>query len=129
MSKFPIVQIPKQGLAENIYTSGNNSWAASNLIQWCKEKRYPVFNLPLAGIDLSYLPWSNLSSVKNIASHFKRIKSANLEHPIILDDHGYIADGWHRVIKALVEGRQTIKAIRIQEMPEPDGVDRCTDKP
>ena len=86
MSKFQIVQIPKQGLAENIYTSGNNSWAASNLIQWCKERRFP-------------------------------------------DDHGYIADGWHRVIKALVEGRQTIKAIRIQEMPEPDGVDRCTDKP
>lgn len=122
MSKIPIVKIPKQGLAENTYKSGNDTWAASNLVQWCKEKKYPVFDLPLAGIDLSYIPWSNLNSVKNIASHFKRVQSANLEYPVILDDYGYIADGWHRIVKALVEGKRTIKAIRIQDMPEPDSI-------
>lgn len=122
MNKIPIVKIRKQGLAENVYTSGDNVWSASNLIQWCKEKKYPIFDLPLAGIDLSYIPWSNLNSVKNIASHFKRVQSANLEYPVILDDYGYIADGWHRIVKALVEGKRTIKAIRIQDMPEPDSI-------
>lgn len=122
MNKIPIVKIRKQGLAENVYTSGDNVWSASNLIQWCKEKKYPIFDLPLAGIDLSYIPWSNLNSVKNIASHFKRVQSANLEYPVILDDYGYIADGWYRIVKALVEGKRTIKAIRIQDMPEPDSI-------
>lgn len=122
MNKIPIVKIRKQGLAENIYTSGNNTWSASNLVQWCKEKKYPVFDLPLAGIDLSYIPWSNLTSVKTVASHFKRVQLANLEYPVILDDCGYIADGWHRIVKALVEGKRTIKAIRIQDMPEPDSI-------
>lgn len=122
MNKFPVVKLQKQGLAENRYRSGNSSWAAANLVQWCREKNYPVFDLPLVGIDLSYSPWSDLNNAKNIANHFKRVQSANLNHPVILDDYGYIADGWHRVIKALVEGKKTIKAIRIQEMPEPDSV-------
>lgn len=123
MNNPPIVELQTQGLAENIYRSSNNIWSASNLIQWCKEKEYPTFDLPLAGIDLSYSPWTSLSNVKQIANHFKRVQSANLDYPVILDDHGYIADGWHRIVKALVDGKSTIKAIRIQEMPQPDGVE------
>lgn len=123
MNNPPIVELQTQGLAENIYRSDNNVWSASNLIQWCKEKEYPTFDLPLAGIDLSYSPWTSLSNVKQIANHFKRVQSANLDYPVILDDHGYIADGWHRIVKALVDGKSTIKAIRIQEMPQPDGVE------
>jgi hypothetical protein len=123
MNNPPIVELQTQGLAENTYRSDNNIWSASNLIQWCKEKEYPIFDLPLAGIDLSYSPWTSLSNVKQIANHFKRVQLANLDYPVILDDHGYIADGWHRIVKALVDGKSTIKAIRIQEMPQPDGVE------
>lgn len=123
MNNPPIVELQTQGLAENTYRSDNNIWSASNLIQQCKEKEYPIFDLPLAGIDLSYSPWTSLSNVKQIANHFKRVQLANLDYPVILDDHGYIADGWHRIVKALVDGKSTIKAIRIQEMPQPDGVE------
>lgn len=123
MNNPPIVELQIQGLAENTYRSDNNIWSASNLIQWCKEKEYTIFDLPLAGIDLSYSPWTSLSNVKQIANHFKRVQLANLDYPVILDDHGYIADGWHRIVKALVDGKSTIKAIRIQEMPQPDGVE------
>lgn len=123
MNNPPIVELQTQGLAENTYRSDNNIWSASNLIQWCKEKEYPIFDLPLAGIDLSYSPRTSLSNVKQIANHFKRVQLANLDYPVILDDHGYIADGWHRIVKALVDGKSTIKAIRIQEMPQPDGVE------
>lgn len=123
MNNPPIVELQTQGLAENTYRSDNNIWSASNLIQWCKEKEYPIFDLPLAGIDLSYSPWTSLSNVKQIANHFKRVQLANLDYSVILDDHGYIADGWHRIVKALVDGKSTIKAIRIQEMPQPDGVE------
>lgn len=123
MNNPPIVELQTQDLAENTYRSDNNIWSASNLIQWCKEKEYPIFDLPLAGIDLSYSPWTSLSNVKQIANHFKRVQSANLDYPVILDDYGYIADGWHRIVKALVDGKSTIKAIRIQEMPQPDGVE------
>lgn len=32
MNKFPVVKLQKRGLAENRYRSGNNSWAAANLV-------------------------------------------------------------------------------------------------
>lgn len=121
MQKLPKVKFYKQGLAENRYHSNGKVWAAANLIQWCKEKKYPVFDLPLAGIDLSYLPWNDLSNVKRVAWHFRRALNANLSYPVILDERGYIADGWHRVLKALLLNKRSIKAIRIQEMPLPDG--------
>lgn len=121
---YPKVKLPKQGLAENTYTCDGSKWASANLVQYCKEKHYPIFDLPLAGIDLGLLPWSDLGSVKNIAKHVKRILHTDLKHPVILDDNGYIADGWHRIVKALVLGETSVKAIRIQEMPNPDGDDR-----
>lgn len=119
--KLPRVKLSNQGLAENNYVSEGKIYAASHLVQWCKEKNYPVFDLPLAGIDLTYLPWNDLDNVKQITKHVVRILEASLSYPIILDDKGYIADGWHRVVKALSLGLRSIKAIRIQEMPRPDG--------
>lgn len=119
--KFPKVELHNQGLAENNYVSDGKIYAASHLVQWCKEKKYPIFDLPLAGIDLNYSPWNDLDNAKNIAIHVKRINKTDLNYPVIIDDRGYIADGWHRVIKALSLGMRSIKAIRIQEMPRPDG--------
>ena len=50
----------------------------------------------------------------------KRVNQCSLEYPIILDEVGQIADGYHRLCKAILEGKETIKAIRLLEMPAPD---------
>lgn len=42
------------------------------------------------------------------------------KYPIILDNFGQVADGWHRICKAILDGKKTIKAYRITEMPKPD---------
>ena len=47
---------------------------------------------------------------------------ADMSYPIIMDDEGFIMDGWHRVAKALLEGRETIKAVRFENTPAPDYV-------
>ena len=44
-------------------------------------------------------------------------------HPIILCSDGRLMDGMHRVCKALNHGHETIKAIRLEELPEPDHID------
>ncbi len=44
---------------------------------------------------------------------------ADLAYPIILDPYGRIMDGMHRVVKALTEGRKTILAYRLSELPPP----------
>ena len=35
---------------------------------------------------------------------------------------GTICDGWHRVVKTILKGETTIKAIRIEEMPDPSSI-------
>ena len=36
---------------------------------------------------------------------------------------GFIADGWHRIAKAILRGDETIKCVRLKTMPEPDSIE------
>jgi len=95
-------------------------WEASTLVAYCKEQKYPVFNLPIAGIDLSANPF-NIADFREFISHVHRMNKTDLKYPVLLDDTGYICDGWHRVAKAIMEGKSHVKAIRILKMPEHTG--------
>lgn len=110
------------GLTTNEYIVDGKYWSASKLIQWCKEKKYPTFKLLLAGVNLSFMPWS-CDSLDDFIWHTKRIKEADLKYPIILDDYGRICDGYHRICKAILENKAEINAIRIETMPKPDRQD------
>ncbi len=92
-------------------------WTAHSLIE--HSKKYNAFDLPLAGLNISGYPWGD-PTIDNFIYHSKRVQNADLDKPIILDDMGCIADGWHRVVKAILEGKETIQAIRLEDMPEPD---------
>jgi len=78
------------------------------------------FDLPLASIDLTYIPWE-FDNFRDVIYHFNQVNNVNLKHPIILNDVGCIIDGFHRIVKAIIEGKETIKAVRFNEMPQPDG--------
>lgn len=116
-----VVNIDHSKLSQNKYSEWINDvkyvWDVPTLIEHAKDNKYEEFDLPLAGISFDYLPWKMLDVI-DYAKHYKRVKKANLDYPILLTDRGVICDGWHRICKALVEGRETIKAIRLQEMPE-----------
>ena len=116
----PQLKYPKQGIAENRYLCDGKIWAASTLVEWCKEKEYKPFKMPLAGIDLHNMPWEVLT-LDDFIWHCKRMNDADDKYPIILDDYGRICDGFHRVCKAIMNNKTEIDAIRIEEMPRPDG--------
>lgn len=112
------IKIDTMSFSEGEYSYKGMVWKASTLCLFAKEKGYPVFDLPLAGIDLSCEAF-DASNLKQFVFQCKRVNECSLDYPIILDDHGIIADGYHRVCKAILEGRDTIKAIRLEEMPAP----------
>ncbi len=58
--------------------------------------------------------------MKQFIENYKRVEDCSLDYPVILDDEGFIADGNHRLCKAILEGKDTIKAIRLLKMPAPD---------
>lgn len=114
------VEIEKLDLIENDYIRRDETWSAVKLIE--ASKGLEIFDLPLAGINLDVSMWSGTETIHGFLYHAKRIEETNLNYPIILDDRGRIADGWHRVAKAILKGQTTIKAVRLNKMPVPDSV-------
>lgn len=106
---------------ESQYNRKDGFWKAKTLYDFAKAKEYPIVDLPLWGIDLSTEAFE-CSQLKDFIFQCKRVKECSLDYPIILDDKGIIADGYHRVCKAILNGKETIKAIRLLEMPAPDFV-------
>jgi hypothetical protein len=114
------MDIKDSKLSNNVWnrTVGKNkyTWDIPTLIQYVKEKEYKEFDLPLDGIDLSWNPF-DYNNIMDFVKHVNRVNKTNLEYPILIDDLGTVCDGWHRIVKAINEGRTSIKAIRIEEMP------------
>lgn len=121
-SPYKPVRVKAVSVSENTYTHGDKVWTVSNLIE--RSKDLPVFELPIQAIYLGANIWSPIRSAKSLAKHMKRVMSASLDHPIILDEDGFIMDGWHRVTRALVDGVATVKAVRFEENPPHDFVNK-----
>ena len=112
------VKIDTVSLTENHYTDKyGNVYGVLKLIE--HSRKYKQFDLPLCGVDLSILFWS-INDVDSFIHHSKRVQSSDLKYPILLDHRGVICDGWHRVCKAILKGDTTIKAIRLETMPDRD---------
>lgn len=106
---------------ESTYTYDGRRWNVRTLIKAVEDQKCEVFDLPLAGISLNGLPFQ-VRHVDDFIFQMNRVANTDLKYPIILDWFGSICDGWHRVVKAIIEGRKTIKAVRLSDMPEPDSV-------
>ena len=119
-AEIPTLDIEGLSLSENTFTSYGNSYDVPTLIQFAKEKGYKPFDMPLVGVYIGAEPF-RISDFAGFLYHLKRVKNVDLSNPILIDNHGYICDGWHRVAKAFLEGKKTIKAIRLLEMPEASG--------
>lgn len=56
------------------------------------------------------------------------VQDADLAHPIIIDPEGRVMDGMHRVVKALLQGREFVLAYRLPTLPGPDFVGADPDR-
>ena len=119
-NEVPTLDIEGIAFHESYYSTRGNTYDAPTLVAFAKHKNYKTFDLPLVGIDISHIPFS-ASTFGQFLYHLKRVNDTSLDYPVILDDEGVICDGWHRVAKAYLEGRPTVKAIRLLEMPDASG--------
>lgn len=118
MTGYPLVKLRDPDPLQHYYQDCDGArWSVARLLDDTKD--LPVFDLPLASLDLSQAIWSGASMYK-LANHVKQCFDADLSYPILLDWNGAIADGRHRILRAIAEGHETIKARRMQWKPEPD---------
>lgn len=94
---------------------GDQSWSVARLFELSR-------NLPVVEIPLNFLCLSSTYeklSLRDLVMHMQAVNNADLDKPIILSEDGDIMDGRHRIMKALMLGNETIKAVRFEENPEP----------
>lgn len=118
LEEAPSVEINNTEFIDSTYSIGEDRWDACKLYQFAKDKGYNTFDMPIAGINLASKPWT-VTTFIDFLEHAKRINKCTFNNPILLDDEGYICDGWHRLAKAILDGHKYIKAIRLETMPEP----------
>lgn len=117
MTKPPKVTTRRADALQDFYIdSDGNEYSVARLIDDARD--LPVFHVPLAALDLSGEIWSG-SNMLGLAFHIKKVMDADLDFPILLDWNGSVADGRHRILKAIVTGKRTIKAKRIHWRVEP----------
>jgi len=104
------------------FSDGQDRWSSPYLYEKVKESGLVPERVCIRHLDLSRMPWQsgNVKSLDTFLYHMVRVQDSDYTIPIILGWDGYIMDGWHRLIKAILEGRKTIEAYRLEGYIEPD---------
>lgn len=94
---------------------GKHHWSIARLITLSKNLK--VMKVPLEHLNMYYI-YEDLT-LRDMVMHINAINDANLKYPIILDEDGVLMDGRHRIMKALLLGKKTIKVVRFDVNPDP----------
>lgn len=99
-----------------------DAWDVDRLIEMSQS--FPVEQVRLDDIDeidstYWYTEWQT-PTVRSVVEHCELIRDVDLNYPIILGPDGRVMDGMHRIARALLDGQDSIKAVRFSELPEPD---------
>lgn len=94
---------------------GNHKWSIPRLFELSKDLE--VMDIPLKHLTISY-KYENVT-LREMVGHIKAVNEADLSFPIILDEEGDVMDGRHRIMKAILNGHETIKAVRFEDNPNP----------
>lgn len=94
---------------------GRYSWSVPRLFELARE--LPVMEVPLNHL-MVYYTYEKIT-LREMVMHMRAVNAADLEKPIILDEDGDLMDGRHRLMKAMLIGAETIRAVRFDENPTP----------
>ena len=107
--------------------NGTLAWDVDRLVELAKD--LPRREVPLSTIrELDEVYWfdgeTTRPTCRAVLEHIRLIEAADLAFPIILSVDGGVMDGMHRVVKAVLRGRERIEAVQFEQDPEPDHVGR-----
>ena len=107
------------------------AWDVDRLIE--ASRGLPAIDVPLTEIaELDETFWFDherlAPTCRRIAEHAKLMNETDLRHPILLSAEGRVMDGMHRVCRAWIEGRESVRAVRFEVDPEPDYVGLSPDE-
>ena len=104
---------------EQMSKIGKHQWSCPRLFELARSLK--VMDVPLDHLNL-YNTYEKLT-LRDMVKHMKAVNDADLLYPIILDEDGELMDGRHRLMKAMLIGDTSIKAVRFDVNPSPCRVD------
>lgn len=119
-SDYPALELPIIDIwqDEQVYIDAEYGWRPKDI--WAAADVLPTYDIPIMALLTDQNPWDDVGTdFMTFLAHAKLVNDADLSYPIILTPSGYIADGRHRLGKAIINGHTTIKAKRLTKMPEP----------
>lgn len=115
----PKVEFENFTFEESQYKRGEKVWLATTLLRAVKEQKLESFDFPLAAYNMLNIGF-RVENADDFIWQMKRTLNADYNYPIVLDDYGQVADGFHRICHAIYDGKTIIKAYRLKKMPPAD---------
>ena len=115
----PKVEFENFTFEESQYKRGEKVWLATTLLRAVKEQKLEAFDFPLAAYNMLNMGF-RVENTDDFIWQMKRTLNADYNYPVILDDYGQVADGFHRICHAIYDGKTKIKAYRLKKMPPVD---------
>lgn len=115
----PKVEFENFTFEESQYKRGEKVWLATTLLRAVKEQKLESFDFPLAAYNMLNMGF-RVENTDDFIWQMKRTLNADYNYPIVLDDYGQVADGFHRICHAIYDGKTIIKAYRLKKMPPAD---------
>lgn len=105
----------KEHLENQTFWDGQKRFKVARLFKLAESLK--PFNIPLKHFNIHNLN-PEIDSTMDFVNHMKQTLDADLSFPIILDEEGYVMDGRHRVMKALLKNKKSILAVRFLKTPD-----------
>lgn len=94
---------------------GSHGWSIARLAFLAKD--LTVMEIPLNHLNV-YYTYDSLT-LREMVMHMRAVNESDMDYPIILDEDGEVMDGRHRIMKAMLENKEIIKAVRFESNPSP----------
>ena len=114
----PDVPEPWQGTTDQLCPMDGHEYRVALLIAEADEQGLPVMEIPLAHLCTN--KGAGADTCEELAGHVKKVVMADLRYPILLSPDGRVMDGAHRIAKAILTGKPTVKARRFRTWPRPE---------
>lgn len=106
------------------------AWDIHRLIRLSKTispTQVPLDDIPELDQNWWYADQVHLPTPRALAAHMTLVQHADLSFPILISADGGLMDGMHRLVKAMMEQRTSILAVRFPVMPEADYINISAD--
>lgn len=120
---FRILRRMRKQYHSRVVGSDTLIWDVHRLVRLSKHITPELIALSdLAELDENwwYPEPTQVPTPRSLVAHMALVKKTSLAYPVILCDKGRLMDGMHRAVKALLEGRPSIGAVRFETTPAPD---------